>query len=237
MKLSNKKIRLILSALLLICLIFVVKTFIPSKFVTINKIECKSQQNSCNSEVVNKLQSLQGENLYSVKRNLEVILDDEIIVKNYNLQFKFPGTLEVLLVEKKPEFALTTYEKKDFHVIDDSGNVLFKTTTTELPIVLVQEMNIEKGGKVKSEILFALELVKDLNLTLGIKEGKVEDRSLLIELPDNLTIIFPIEGDREVLIGSLILLYNEFQSETGKEKFADIASIDLRFKNPVLRVN
>jgi hypothetical protein len=65
-----------------------------------------------------------------------------------------------------------------------------------------------------------------------VRDFTVQDDSLLVELPGQIRVIFPLDGDSQILLGSLRLIYSKIQNEGNPEKYSQI---DLRFKNPVLR--
>ena len=63
-----------------------------------------------------------------------------------------------------------------------------------------------------------------------VATGKM-DADLTVELASGVTVIFPVEGDSDALLGALRLIYTKIQKESlGKYK-----EIDLRFDSPVLR--
>lgn len=70
----------------------------------------------------------------------------------------------------------------------------------------------------------------------------MENNSLLVELNDYPKIIFPLEGDREVLVGTAIFILSKINKiGISDGKIADIQSristIDLRYKNPVIKLD
>jgi hypothetical protein len=101
------------------------------------------------------------------------------------------------------------------------------------------------GERVDDETFFALELLNDMFTYYQIREGKKDSESLLIELKSGQNVIFPLEGDRKVIIASLGIILNKLNSEdngtrigsddVGLEDCQRGCLIDLRFKNPVIK--
>jgi hypothetical protein len=65
-----------------------------------------------------------------------------------------------------------------------------------------------------------------------VGQSSIQDGSLLVELPGQIRVIFPLEGDSEILLGSLRLIYSKVREDGN---LAGYSQIDLRFTNPVLR--
>jgi hypothetical protein len=55
---------------------------------------------------------------------------------------------------------------------------------------------------------------------------------LLVELPGQIRVIFPLEGDSDILLGGLRLIYSKIKEDGN---LAGYSQIDMRYKNPVLR--
>jgi len=73
----------------------------------------------------------------------------------------------------------------------------------------------------------------------GVKEVRLRDRGLEARIGEIL-IIFPLEGDRDVLMGSLQLVLSQLNS--GSEDFrieealgSKPKVVDFRYKNPIVR--
>ena len=55
---------------------------------------------------------------------------------------------------------------------------------------------------------------------------------MIVKIAGGVKVIFPLEGDIDVLLGSLRLILSQLNND---EREIRIGSIDLRFENPVLR--
>ena len=190
--------------------IFVVLVlFFLSPFFIKVKTECRTQYGECPFE-------LESGNLYQTKRKITKNLKNNYLVTDFSMQFKLPNILLVNVLVKKPIFAIQDVSNKIF-LIDKDGKILSTVDSTSLPMV-VQESSIPN--------LFTLNLMQGISQMYQINIGRIENDSLVVELPTSIKVIFPLSGDSQVLLGSLRLVY---------PKIGTYREIDLRFKNPVLR--
>lgn len=224
---------------LFLIVIFITLFFLTPFFIRINKIVCTSQYGECNKVFFEKLKKTEGGSLYISKLNINKILKGEAMVSAYTVYFKLPDILKINVLERKPKFVLTNSEKKHFLQIDKDYLVLSGSDSTDLPYVITQVNLPKEGSLLDKKYIFALNLQNDINSIFQVREGVIENDTLLIELQGNLRVIFPLEGDREALIGSLILINNELKKGP-ESKIIDseqkVSLIDLRFKNPVLKM-
>ncbi|HTK03622.1 MAG TPA: hypothetical protein VL401_02525 [Alphaproteobacteria bacterium] len=206
-----------MSKVIVICII--VALFVLSPFVVKVKIECRTQYGNCPF----KLES--GDNLYQTKKKTAKYLKNNFLVTDFSMHFKLPDILRVDVLIKKPSFMLKN-DTNQVVTIDQNGRVLGTSSDTALPSVSVLG-NLKKVGEiVDQKHLFALNLMQGVNQMYQIDNGKIEDDSLVVELPPSIKVIFPLSGDSQILLGSLRLVYS---------KVGEYHEIDLRFKNPVLR--
>ena len=66
----------------------------------------------------------------------------------------------------------------------------------------------------------------------------VKNNQLIFIFADGKKVIFPLKGDREVLMGTLLVILNQLNSEGRGTKIEDINNfkvIDLRYNNPVIK--
>jgi hypothetical protein len=128
-------------------------------------------------------------------------------------------------------------ERKKFSLVDKEGIVLYNTDFSDLPnIAGLKDRN--KGEKVSGSDLLALKLIYDSFYYYKIKNGIIENDSLVIEVPDKIRVIFPLVGDEEVLMGSFGIIYNEYLKGENSKLYGagrNIDTIDLRYKNPVIK--
>lgn len=209
----------------------VIMFFLAWPFFLKVDIKCQSQYGECSQEIIKGINSYRWHSLASAKAGVSKSLQANFLVSDYSLQFKLPNILAVNILVKKPSFALFDKNANQAALVDSDGEVLSIEPTTTLPVVYVNQ-NLSKPGKnVGEKNLFALKLIGGVFDMYQIASGEVQNDSLVVDLPGPLRVIFPLEGDSQILLGALKLIYSRTQGDlVGK-----FSQIDLRFKNPVLR--
>ncbi len=211
--------------------------FLSPFFVKVTT-ECKSQYGACPSELNAKLspsgedkQMLNAKSLFQAKRESKVILEKNLMISEFSFQFKFPNILLVNILIKKPAFAIKN-ESNQTELIGEDGRILEIANNTSLPILIITG-NLKKIGEVvEANQLFALKLIQGVNDMYQVRMGTIIDNTLVVELPADIKVIFPLDGDADILLGSLRVIYAKITNNDQKNRYSEI---DLRFKNPVLR--
>ncbi len=214
----------------LILIIFVLAFFSPF-FVKV-KIDCKSQFGSCPERVLTKINVFNSKNLYIAKKNIKKILSTDFLISNYSLQFKLPNILETYIVVKKPFATLVDRNSNKTALIDEDGKILSFGVDSSLPTVTTDRIDQKEGEKVADRDFFALRIITGVFQMYQIRTGEMNADSLVVELPPQTRVIFPLYGDSDVLLGSLRLIYSKISEPSQVGKFSEI---DLRFKNAILR--
>ncbi len=196
--------------------------FLPQFLIKV-RVVCKSQYGECPAEINSKLGNLNNKNLSGAKKETKKMLNDDPLILDHSMQFKIPNVLEVNLLVKKPAFAFQDKNTNKIYAVDADGKILSEKDDTSLPLV------IQEGTDVN---LFALNLMAGVFAMYQVRTGEISGKSLVVELPGALRVIFPVEGtDTDALLGALRLIYAKIQSDA-ESKYGEV---DLRFKNPVLR--
>lgn len=220
------------------CLLVPVTLLVLPRYLKINTVNCRSQYGHCGNTVSEDLNSVKKESLFKTKRNIIRTLKAEFLVKDFQVYFKIPGTLDVDVIEKKPKYVIVSTQDNKKVLVDKDGFVLAGTDREDLPGITTTSSLPGKGAAVSRQELFAMNVMYDIYSLYQVKTGKIENDSLVIELPDDLRVIFPVDGDRQELVGEFMLLYNEIERKHGQntpDTEKKISEIDLRFKNPILR--
>lgn len=207
-----------------------------SRFIPIKKIVCVNQYGKCSELIVNSLEAIENSNLFDSKKSVKENLQNSVLVKEYSLHFEFPATLEVNLIERKARFALVD-NAGNSALIDKSGLVLSYVDLTSIPRVIVASNLPNVGSKVTEKQLFALEIAYDMNSLYKVKSAEMKGDELVIEFGRGPNVLFPLEGDKEKLIGALILIISKLDTapDEVESKNGNIQTVDLRYTNPVLR--
>ena len=222
------KIILPLTVLLLLSL----GIFFAPRYIKIGSIECSSQFGPC-VLLEGTLSSISGKSLYQTKKEIGSVLSAESTVSDYSIRYKIPGTLSVYVVEKKPKFALSN--SSFFALIDKDGTVLKISQETSLPKVEISGSLPNVGEKVQEEYLFSLNILYTLFANYQVDRGVIDGEKLLVDV-GGVRVIFPVTGDKDVLLGGLRLIIERLKADPKDSKISKgITQIDLRFKNPVLK--
>lgn len=213
-------------------LILVLAVFLPRFFINV-RIDCRSQFGKCPPEVADKMTSLNDKKMYFAKKGLEKSLKADFLVSAYSIHFKLPNILRVDVVVKKPIFALKNINSNKFVQVDVQGMVISESDTTTLPYVITENTTPKAGEKVDDKDFFALLLMDGVYKMFQVKLGVISKDALLVDIPGEVRVIFPlVDADREILLGSLKLIYTSIRSNENSTLYSEI---DLRYRNPVLR--
>lgn len=218
---------LILTATGLVLLILALSPF----FIKV-KIICKSQFGGCPSEIQSITGKSSNKSIFAAKREIKKNLSGNYLVSDYSFQFKLPDILLVNLIVKKPFAAIVDNTSKNAYLVGADGKILSVSGGTTLPAVFTDNINKKPGDNIEGGQLFALKIVSGVFEMYQVRSGILQNNTLLVELPAGTRVIFPLEGDTDILLGSLRLIYSRIQSADYAGKYKEI---DLRFKNPVLR--
>ena len=225
--------------LIIISFGFLFLVFRIPRMIPIREISCQNQFNiKCKESLLESFKKLEGENLHSAKLGAEKLFTEDVSIKGYTIQFSFPNKLIIDVIEKKAVFAVFDELKNTYFLVDRGGEVIEISNNTNLPYLVVGEIDYAVGDKVDDPISFALDVVNELYFVYGIGSGKLVGQSLEAILKDGKKVIFPLEGDVNKLIASLDLILRRLNSESENSNISSVdkvRTIDLRFEKPVLK--
>ncbi len=212
--------------------------YIPRKIV-IKNIVCTNQYGECGERVLGIVAGHNGQTLSIAKRQIKSDLSEGLVKKDIVFRYQYPSTLLVSVYETQPEFALSNNEANDFRLVDNEGNVLSVAEQVSLPFAKVNSDLPSVGDRLDQKYLFALRILRDLAKTYDLPSGTLANDGLLIDLPSGIAVLFPLEGDRDVLLGSFVLIMNQLnrvKSSSTMDKVSLVGkTLDLRFKDPIIR--
>lgn len=206
--------------------LFVFAFLVLPRIIKINSLQCYSQYGICSDEIFAATSGVAGKSLAAAKTFLGDQFKKNGSVEKYTFTFKIPDILRTDLILKKAKFALVNKDTKEAALLDKDGLVLQKNTKTNLPRVEVIESLPAAGETAAADKLFALNLIYSLNFYYQADFGEIGNSGLTVKLPTGAEVIFPLEGDIEVLLGSLKLILSAPNN---------VKLIDLRFKNPIIK--
>jgi hypothetical protein len=220
-------------------LFLVALAILASRIIVVDKIVCQSQYGTCDPTLERGLRRAEGLSLHLARKSLASTLSESPLVSDYSIRFILPAGYEVHFVERKAKFALIDSRTEKMILLDKEGRVISTVNSTNLPRVVINENVPTINEIVGRDLLFALNLMFDVYLSYQVQEGFVEAGSLVVDLDRGIEVIFPLSGDRKVLVGSLSIILNQLNSLRKDSTIGDIdvtsKTIDLRYKNPIIR--
>jgi len=224
--------------LLPIVFIILLIVFLPN-LIKIKKLVCVNQYGECDSKTYDKLSGVNGLGMKTARKEIDKILIDDYLVKDYSVVFKLPSTYSLNILLRKPKYALESASDQKVVLVDSEGKVLGEADSGGLPKVKVEGGLQSAGQKIKGEYLFSLEIVSSIYSFFNIDDSTIDGNGLWVSMKDGTKVVFPLEGDKKVLVGSLILIDNELKKSVTSSKIdlsqKDDVTVDLRFDNPVIR--
>lgn len=214
----------------LFTILFVVALIALPFFIKVG-LECESQFGKCPTEIDSDLQSLKTKNLFDARRKIGAYLKNNFLISDYSTQFKLPNIILINIIAKKPHFAIKDSSSGKIMLIDQKGIVLAESENSGLPMVEVSNSLKKIGEEVDKKNLFALNLISGVNEMYQVRYGMITNDALAVDIPHGLRVIFPLEGDSEVLLGGLRLIY----AKVTADYLGTYSQIDMRYKNPVLK--
>lgn len=213
---------------LIIFLVFVfVILFLFLRFIKIQKIICTSQYGNCDTTLETSINNLQNknENFIQTYFDLKNILKNSKSILNYRVDLVLPFDFKVNVISRT---AIVAFSLKDgnFGLIDGNGVLISEVRDTNLPKI------ISYYNPTSDQLDFIANLVSRIYTLYTPTQTKVMSDGIYFENLKGKTVIFPMDGDQDELIGSLNIIFSRLPSI---KEASTISQIDLRYKNPVLR--
>ncbi len=211
--------------------------FFP-RLLIIDEILCSSQFGPCKQNILENLSSIEQNSLLNTSKNIDDYFSNNILVSDYSVQFELPRKLIVNIIERKPVFGVKAELNSQVALVDIDGRVISIEDVSSLPVLITNDNLPKIGDNVSQRTLFALKIVSGMHSTHHVSRGLIENDGLIFDLKDGFSVIYPLEGDVDVLLGSLALILNQLNIDGQGTKIgtADgVKLLDLRFKNPVIR--
>lgn len=220
------------------------------RFIPINTIICSNQYGDCSENIKKELETIKGESWHSTNDRILDTVQNTFRINEINTQYVFPNTLKVNIIEARYKFIVENNDGERSAIVDQNGNVLTDAKNSNLPVLKIADVN-DFGNKVDEDIFFAGNLLFDLYYSKNVESAILENDGIYLNVDGKYNVIFPVMGDRELLIGSLnaiifrlntASLDSTIDKEDNCEKGCyvfneckDICTVDLRFNNPVIR--
>lgn len=224
-----------IGATLLFFLILLLSFLVIPRILIIKNISCSNQYGDCSENLELELEKAKGKSLIEAKKEIAGIMKQNLFVKEYTLRYEIPDKIRIYTIAKKAKFSLKNIEVDIYALIDQDGMVLGFGENSTLPKVIFAGKYAGVGETVGTKELFALNLISSLYYFYQVKEGMIVEDRLEVRMSDGVTVTFPLEGDRDILLGSLKVILSRLNEDAKDSKIKKVSQIDLRFKNPVLK--
>ncbi len=211
---------------ILLVFFLIIPFLVFPRIIKVRVIECYNQYGLCSNEFLTKVNPVLNESIDTAKEKMAKEFKNTKLIEDYSFRFKLPATLRIDLILKKPKYALYNKNMNETVVLDTKGIVLEKVEKSNLPYIVTSDNLPNLGEAVESKKTFALEIIYGIYYLYQVKSGEIVNDSLEVKIPEAGKVIFPLEGERDILLGSMKLILS------GSGKFKEI---DLRYKNPVIR--
>lgn len=219
----------------LIFFLLILPFLILPRIIKVKEVECFSQYGICSDYIQGKIKENMGKSLYDAKKKISENFKNDNLVEKYSFQLKLPDKLRIDVILKKPKYGLLKKNTNEVDLVDGSGMVLEKIEKTNLPEVEISDNLPDIGAKVSSSEQFSLDLIYGIYYLYQIKSGEIVGDSFVVSMPTVAKIIFPLSGDRDVLLGSMKLILSRLNQDKDNLRIGKVKEIDLRYKNPVIR--
>lgn len=221
-----------------ILLLIIASAVIVVRKIVIKEIRCTSQYGPCSEIVDNILSDLEGVGYIDFSKSLDQVLGASAYIEGYTANFKPPNRMEVDVIERKTSNALKIKGEDVYMLVDPGGKITEFVEETNLPYVVVVDREGSVGDTVTIEKQNALSIVSSMYYVYGVRSGELVDGSLTVSLDSGIKVIFPLDGEVDVLMSSLGLIISNLQVEDKEFRIDEVGvvkEIDLRYKNPVVR--
>jgi len=204
--------------------------------VKVHEIVCISQFYACNESIRNDIDSVSKDSMIKTRGALIGLLRNEAIVKNFSFQYQLDGKLILHVNEREPKYCITN--KVNSYYADELGVVIEIVNGMEVNCI----QNINTTYKMKDSLnnndLLSAQIFYKIRRLSTVESGLIEEKNFVIEYKDRIKLIFPLEGQPDVLIGKAYYTIsqfgkiNQYITENG---FGGITEVDFRYNNPIIR--
>lgn len=205
------------------------------RIIKVRMVECYNQYGLCSGDFMAKVNPAVGDSINDAKKLITEEFKNTKLIDSYSFRFKLPGTLRIDILLKKPKYAIFYKNTNEIVILDNKGTVLENTQKTNLPYIVTSDSTPNIGETVDAKKIFSLELIYDIYYLYQVKEGEIVNESLEVNIPESGKIIFPLDGERDILLGSMKLILSRLNQGGNSPKIGKVKEIDLRYKNPVIR--
>ena len=183
------------------------------RIIKVEEIECESQFGPCQEGLDKDLEKYAGGAYLDTKRALTGYLETQASIDKYALRFFLPGKFVVDVIQKKPEFGVVGAHG-EIALVGSRGRVLEYVDTTLLPKLHLASQPPSVGEMVDNQTFFALSILSYDNRLYGAQDANLTNDTLMVKI-GGASMIYPLSGDVQKLIGATIIITNEIERPGG----------------------
>jgi len=232
---SRTKLLKVLKLLIIVSIITVI-LFKIINVLKIKNVSCYVSDVSCEEIYLINVKEIKNKNILFINKDeiINYIMNHNAIVSSVKVVKKIPNSINIYIVNRKPEYLLITREQT--FAIDKDGVVLTLGENEQIAELVPIETNesFAVGQKIVSPaILAAMKISKLLgNSALHIKSAQTSDiTDISIMLNSNILLKFNGLRDIDKQVDSIKLIIDQ---PINKDDLP-IKEIDVRFDDPIIR--
>lgn len=202
----------------------------------ITSISCVSQFTKCNENTLSLIGSIQKTSIYQTNVNLKKMLSQDPLVKKYSLQLKLNGKYNILIEERVPKYCLKNIS--EIYYFDADGMVIKTGGSDNIKCIDFTGASYRLRDTLNSKDAFTQSVFYKIRNISELGRAYVENNNLIVEYRGKTKLIFPTEGDSDILAGKAYYTVSQFDKI---EKYiidignVSVSEIDFRYKNPIVR--
>lgn len=202
----------------------------------IKAIDCVSQFTKCNDNISSALINVEKGNIITTRRNIVKVISQNPLIKKYWVQLNLNGKYIVMVEERVPKYCVESNAGK--YVTDSEGLVIKINDNGNIRCIQSVEDEYKLGDRLSVRDYFNETLLYKIRNIADIGYAYLEQNNLVVEYKGNIKLIFPKEGDADLLAGKAYYTVSQFDNieeyiiEIGNYS---ISEIDFRFNDPVVK--
>lgn len=199
-------------------------------------VDCVSQFTKCNENILNSLNKVEKGNVIVTRRNIVKAISQNPLIKKYSVQLNLNGKYIVMVEERVPKYCVEGEEEK--YISDSEGLIIKINDSGSIMCIDSVEEKYKLGDRLSVRDYFNETLLYKMRDISGIGNIYLEQNNLVVEYKGSIKLLFPKEGDTDVLAGKAYYTVSQFDKI---EKYIieignySISEIDFRFNDPVVK--
>lgn len=198
--------------------------------VKVGAVHCKTQYGPCTQDEEKGLDDLVGQDflqLDTVSVGTKVS-ESDFRIRRALVEKVFPNSLTIILEKRKA--AISIASANGVFLVDSEGMVIAFAKTATLPILYGVKSALVVGERVSPEIEASAKIIFLVNRAQGANTAYLEDGSLRVSLPNDISAQFSLDSDLRARVGALQLILSRIRMDGKLPK-----TIDLRYSKPILK--